>query len=120
VQTGSVGTSGFNWSDTLRIGHDFTGEIRDVKVFEDTGATQDEVNTLFCTPPSLLSDIVLSLPAAVPSVAFTEKSSPEVSVVLNHIDTTLLPVALASDASITIESLPPKLNVMLILMGWSN
>jgi hypothetical protein len=42
------------------------------------------------------SVIALSLPPVLP---YTAKSSPEVSVVLNHIDTTLLPVALASGVS---------------------
>ncbi|WP_298776682.1 tandem-95 repeat protein, partial [uncultured Shewanella sp.] len=54
VDTGSVGSSGFDWSAQMHIGrHDaylgcssLEGEIRDVQVYVDTGADQADVNAL--------------------------------------------------------------------------
>jgi hypothetical protein len=58
-----MGNSDFDWSTKLRIGHNFKGHIRDVKVFENTGATSDEVAELYAgdTPSTLADNLKVSL-----------------------------------------------------------
>ncbi|MDP0561540.1 MAG: tandem-95 repeat protein [Candidatus Endonucleobacter sp. (ex Gigantidas childressi)] len=57
--TGNIGSSGFDWSDTMTIGQDVTGDIRDVKVFEDTGATAAEAKIIMDgdIPSSMTNDL---------------------------------------------------------------
>ncbi|MDP0561538.1 MAG: tandem-95 repeat protein [Candidatus Endonucleobacter sp. (ex Gigantidas childressi)] len=61
--TGNIGSSGFDWSDTMTIGRDVTGDIRDVKVFEDTGATAAEAKIIMDgdIPSSMTSNLKFAM-----------------------------------------------------------
>jgi hypothetical protein len=63
VATGPMGTSSFNWSTHIAIGRNFNGQIRDVKIFEDTGATADEVAEIYAgeTPSTLADNLIVSM-----------------------------------------------------------
>ena len=63
VATSDIGASGFDWSAGMNIGAGFNGEIRDVNIFEGTGATSDEVDQLFAgdIPETLADDLFISM-----------------------------------------------------------
>ncbi|MDP0588048.1 MAG: tandem-95 repeat protein [Candidatus Endonucleobacter bathymodioli] len=62
--TGNLGASGFNWSDQMVLGReDFAGSIKDLKTFEGSGATSDEVQSLMAgdTPASLADNLLIEM-----------------------------------------------------------
>ncbi|MDP0561542.1 MAG: tandem-95 repeat protein [Candidatus Endonucleobacter sp. (ex Gigantidas childressi)] len=61
--TGNIAKSGFDWAETISIGKSFAGEIRDVKVFEDTGSTASEAIILMDgdIPSSMTSNLKFAM-----------------------------------------------------------